>query len=198
MVADEFCHFRKSESSILREYIKSFAKRTVRCHSEEVRRITNRARFDLLEGGAKMKCLNAIAGLALLVTGIQSFAATTTCSDPTAEWRYEAYEQEGGPCCGRSSYTLTHKRTALKSVEIINGRGGPDEVTDSDPTLSLSFSENIDLNNTSVENQIETRHHATNLVLSRTNGGPIIPNCLVPSLTVSLVCSQTHSLIPIP
>ena len=63
-----------------------------------------------------LKTLLATICAGLILTGSMALAATTECSESTANLQYKAYNQEGGPCCGHWTSSLTYKGQSLKET----------------------------------------------------------------------------------
>ena len=128
-----------------------------------------------------------------------ALAATTTCIDPTGQFLYEAYRQEGGPCCGRSTTILTAFGKIVKQTHIEESVGGMPAVhDDSNPHLKMNELRIFDMKNSSVSGNFKTNRYAENMKFSRDDGTQLFPGVSEPVLTVSLICSQSHSIVPAP
>ena len=144
-----------------------------------------------------MKAL-LLAG-AILIQVSPAWAGTTTCSDAHQKILYQTYQQEGGPCCGRSSSTLSYEGQLIKETETRGGSPGrPRLDSDSDPTLEIETTDPVDLRNSEVRGPSVVSHYATNLTMTRTTGGRVLPDHEGSKITISLVCESTRFRIPPP
>jgi hypothetical protein len=70
--------------------------------------------------------------------------------------------------------------------------------TDTDPLLKISLGQSIDLGNSTQGNNYSWSNFAMNITLSRLDHKPVLPGQKNSTEVVSVVCTESHSILPIP
>jgi hypothetical protein len=136
---------------------------------------------------------------AIIVVSTASASASLVCSDSTTNFRYEHYQQEGGACCGRSSEIVTYKGKVIKKVEIINPfMDGGGSHSDSNPRVKITSDQPISLGNAHQDDGYGYSEIAMNITLENLDSKPVLPDQKSSSVVTSVVCTESHSLVPRP
>jgi hypothetical protein len=137
---------------------------------------------------------------AIITAATTSAFASLICSDSSTDFRYEHFQQEGGACCGRSSETVTYKGKIIKREETINDFGGGNggRHTDTNPELKVTSSQPILLGNSYQSNDYAYSEMAMNITLENLDNKAVLPGEKASTVTKSVVCTESHSLIPRP
>src|SRR4051812_48606638 len=107
--------------------------------------------------------ISRIAALFILLLSTLTFAADRECRDARGDFVYSTWIQQGGPCCGRSTTTLTYKGAQIQNVLWVGGMNGNGYTMIQDKTLSLLLREEVDLGNSYRIEDDEVTHTAVNL-----------------------------------
>lgn len=141
-----------------------------------------------------------LLGLIVALIGPMAFGQSIDCKDSSERVRYNYWNQEGGPCCGRNSLLVQLDGQPLKSYsEIHGGPRSPGTVQDSNPKLMVTEGQR--------KNEVIVSRTRAELVtafnmeieFSRADGLPALPGYNSRSMVrVGMACTQVSALIPRP